>query len=129
MTFRELFENALRAIAEKPGSGVADYEERASYILATFCTECAPLDRRYRKAHGMTEASYTSSTYVELTEKVPFCEALASAAVHYLCAMLTMEENESMSDTFFELYTDAIATIQASLPGVCEPIADRYGMI
>ena len=130
MTFRELFENALRAIAERPSeSSISDYEERAGYILATFCTECAPLDRRYRKAHGMNDASYASSAYVELTKTVPFCDALTSAAVYYLCAMLTMDENESMSDTFFELYTDAIATIQASLPGVCEPIADRYGMI
>lgn len=130
MTFRELFENALRAIAENSTDGdTSDYEERASYILATFCTECAGLDRRYRKAHGMTDAGSRSLTYVELSENVPFSEVFASAAVYYLCAMLTLDENESMSERFFELYTDAIASIQFSLPCVCEPIGDRYGMI
>ena len=130
MTFRDLFENALRAIAENPTDGdTSDYEERASYVLATFCTEIAGLDRLYRTAHGMTDAAAVSPTYVELSENVPFCAVFAAASVYYLCAMLTMDENESMSDTFFERYTDAIASIQASIPSICEPIADCYGMI
>ncbi|MBQ2735213.1 MAG: hypothetical protein IJF33_05210 [Clostridia bacterium] len=130
MTFRELFENALRTIAESPtDSDTSDYEERASYILATFCTECSWLDRQYRRAHGIADATTVSPTYVELSENIPFCEVFASASVYYLCAMLTMDENESMSERFFELYTDVIVGIQASIPSVCEPIADRYGMI
>ena len=81
MTFRDLFENALRAIAESPTDGnTSDYEERASYVLATFCTEIAGLDRLYRTAHGMTDAAAVSPTYVELSENVPFCAVFAAAS-------------------------------------------------
>ena len=130
MTFLELFENALRAISETSTNGdTSDYEERASYILATFCAQCSDTDRRYRKVTGGGAPSKVSTTYVELSEPFPLSDIFAPCAIHYLCAMLTLDENEAMSEKFFELYSDAIASIQASLPCSCAPIQDRYSMI
>ena len=131
MTFQELYENALRMIAESQSSGgdTSDYEERASYILATFCAECAETDRCYRIANGGGTSSKVSSSYVELSHPFPFSDVFASPAVYYLCAMLTLDENETMSERFFERYSDAIASIQASIPFSCEPIRDHYAMI
>ena len=37
-----------------------------------------------------------------------------------------IEENEDMSERFFDLYSDAVSSIQASLPASCESIANRY---
>ena len=130
MTFLELFENALHAISETATNGdTSDYEERASYILATFCTQCAGLDHRYRSAMGDFSQPKADATYVALSETFPLSEIFAPPAIYYLSAMLTLDENETMSEKFFELYSDALASIQASIPCSCKPIEDRYAMI
>ena len=130
MTFEELFENALRLVAEDPTEGdTSDYEDRASYILATFCSQCASADARYRQAHKMSAVTVSAVAYVELSEAFPLCDAFAPAATYYLAAMLTLDENEVLSEKFFALYTDALATIQASLPALRETVTDSYGLI
>ena len=127
MTCRELYEAALRLVCENADHGdVSDYEDRAGYILATAVTQCAPLDAAYRKANRLTPSTPFAGVWIDLAEDFPLCDVFSPAVLHYLCAMLVMDENESMSDTFFEKYTDTIAAIQASCPMVSEAITDHY---
>lgn len=130
MTFLELFENAIHTISESPSQGnVSDYEERASYIFATFCAQCMDIDSKYRSAYGSDSSGSVNATYVELSDIFPLSDVFMAPAIYYLCAMLTLDENEEMSDKFFELYSDEVASIQASLPYSCESIEDRYSLI
>ena len=56
MTFRELYNSALRLVSETDDNLMnEDYEDRAGYILAAFCNECAPVEKKYCKANGLTE--------------------------------------------------------------------------
>ena len=127
MTCRELYEAALRLVCENADHGdVSDYEDRAGYILATAVTQCAPLDVAYRKANGLPTSTPFAGVWIDLEEDFPLCDIFSPAVLHYLCAMLVLDENESMSDTFFEKYTDAIAAIQASCPMAREAITDCY---
>ena len=130
MTYREIYENALRMICEDSSvSDTSDYEERAAYILATLISECAAVDKQYRLAEGLDAISYTPVACVELDAAFTLCEALIPIAVYYLSAILVLDENEDMSEKFFSLYTDALTSFLSSLNHTSQPIADRYGLM
>ena len=130
MTYRELYDNALRLICETGiDSDNDDYEERAGYILATFLGQCAPADRQYRVAHGMTAHRISPTACVELNRTFDLAEEFVTSAEHYLAAMLVLDENEEMSEKFFALYTDEISAILGSLPSSRESITDRYKLL
>ena len=130
MTYRNLFDSAVAQIAEQVGDyGVSDYEERAGYILASFCTRTADADKRYRAANGHPAVTHPELAYVELEDIFPLHAVFAPVAAYYLAANLTADENESMSDRFFALYSDAISSILTGLPCSISPITDRYGLI
>ena len=130
MTYRQIYENALRLICEiGDGTDTADYEERASYILATFLGQCAPMDRQYREAHQMTAHTVAPVACVNPDHTFELAEVFVTPAEHYLAAMLVLDENEEMSERFFSLYTDEISALLDSLPCVCESIRDRYSLL
>ncbi len=130
MLFQELYDAAVQLVAEDPSHDTSeDYEERASYILATFCSQCAEADRLYRLANGLGNQSTQAVTYVPLSNTFPLSDRFAPAATYYLSAMLTVDENEELSEKFFALYADALASIRASLPATAEKIGDRYGLL
>ena len=57
MTAQEILDAAIAMACEDPSDtdANADYVDRAPYLLASFLTRCAPLDRAYRRAHGTGE--------------------------------------------------------------------------
>lgn len=130
MTYREIYENALRMICEDSTvSDSADYEERAAYILATLISECAAVDKQYRLAEGLEAVPHAPVACVELDDAFSLCDALIPIAVYYLSAMLVLDENEDMSEKFFSLYTDALTSFLSGLRHTSHPIDDRYGLM
>lgn len=127
MSYRELFEAAVRMVAEGGTVGdISDYEERASYLLATACHQCAPLDRAYRKATGAGEPSSRVGLCVELEDNFPLSEVFAPAVTYYLASMLVLDENAEMSDKLFDAFSDALASIRDGLPAATEKILNKY---
>ena len=128
MTAQKLLETAIAMVCEDPtnADANADYAERAPYLLASFLTQCAPLDRAYRRAHALGEATAFNGATLALDDVFPLSGAFTPAAIYYLAAMLVLDENEAMSDRFFALYTDALASIQSSLPAKIERIRDKH---
>lgn len=127
MTYRQVYENALRAVCETSVStDTSDYEERAAYIFATFLGQCSPVDRQYRIANKMSIPNPVALTRVDLNQSFGLPDVFVSLAEYYLAAMLVMDENEELSDRFFELYTDGISALLSSLPCSSESITDRY---
>ena len=127
MTYQELYDSALRIVSESDQNLVnEDYEERAGYILATFCNTCSAIDAKYRIANKLPAITYSPLSVVDLSDTFPLKELFAPAAVYYLGAMLVSDENESLSDRLFGLYADAIASIQGDLPCRSESIVNCY---
>jgi hypothetical protein len=128
MTNQEIFDAALRMCCEGNYSlsYTKDYTERAPYILASFFSHTAPLVEKYRDAHRLDVASRFEGVTVALTEAFPIPSVFTSAAVFYLSAMLTIEENEEMSDKFFALCNDELSRIEATLPMKLETIVNKY---
>ena len=116
MTYQEIYDAALRMICESTNSEEnADYEERAPYILATFCNECAPIEVAYCKAHKILPPNIAPLVRIAMIDTFPLNARFSAAVVYYLCAMLVIDENEALSDKFFSLYTDAVSLVQASI--------------
>ena len=127
MTNQEIFDAALRMCCEGnySNSYVKDYTERAPYILASFLSHTASLVQKYRYVHRLEGEAFEGVT-VTLTESFAIPSVFSTAAVFYLSAMLTIEENEEMSDKFFALCNDELSRIEHSLPMTSEPIVNKY---
>lgn len=127
MINREIYEAALRVLAQSSADGEnEDYEERAPYLIASFCSEAEEIDRYLRRAMGMAAAESFGRVWLALEEEFPLLERLAPVACLYLAAMLVLEENGDLSDTLYERYCDAISSLRNGIPAVLESIADRY---
>ena len=48
--------------------------------------------------------------------------------MQYLASALVIDENEEMSDTFFDRYINIILEIRKSLPATTGGIVDRYNL-
>ncbi len=127
ITYQAILTSAAEMICEDAASPTcSDYTERARYLLPTVCSECLSLDRQYRKANGEEVTEIAIPCVIDLTSSFPLSDTFLPAVTYYLAAMLVLEENEDLSDKLFSLYTDAISSIQASLPAVSEKIRNRY---
>ena len=78
MTYRELYDAAVRAVAEGGAeSNTEDYEERAQYLLATFCFECAGLDALWCAANGTSSKGAPETVCVSLDSPFGLSDAFA----------------------------------------------------
>ena len=114
MLYQDILNSAIRMLGECNGN-TSDYEERAAYLLSTFCSDRLSLDMKYRTVQGETPTRPSIPVKVTLTDEFPLCEAFAPAATYYLASMLVLEENEDISERLFEHYSDSISAIRAEL--------------
>lgn len=131
MLYRDLIQSAIAIVCENAvvSFGNEDYHARAPYLLAAFVTQYAKLDGDYRKANGMeNKVISTDAAAIEVDEEFVLCDVFAPAAIYHLAAGLVIDENEEMSDKFFDRYINAILEIRKNLPSLAEPIVDRYGL-
>ncbi|MBQ7384040.1 MAG: hypothetical protein IJV72_04535 [Clostridia bacterium] len=127
MKNKDVYDSALRILAEKDvAEANEDYEERAPYLLATFCAESAEADRIYRRVNGLPEAHPVNAVFVPLTDEFPCSPRFCSAAATYLAAMLIFDDNTELSDKLFERYSDMMSSICYELPALVEPIRDKH---
>ena len=127
MTVLEILTSAAAIICEDINDETTqDYSERTPYIIATFCSQCKEVDAKYRKANGLDPIVGYAKATMPLNYTFPLVPELIPAATYYLAAMLVLDENEALSDKLFDLYTDAVATISASLPFQSEKITNKY---
>ncbi len=115
---------ACALICEAVGTS-DDYESRAPYIIGTFLRTCKQVDRDWRLAHGM-EPTPAYGNYPPMSDNFPFVDELSPAATYYLAAMLAMDENSELYEKLYDLFTDAVATVAASIPVTTHPIKQVY---
>ena len=103
-----------------------DYEERAPYLLAAFCTEARDTDASLRIALDERESDDFNAVFIPLENDFPLLDRFSSAASLYLAAMLIIDDFPEMSDRLYDRYCDAMSSIGRCVPAVCESIQDRY---
>ena len=127
MQNQELFEHALRILSQSEElGGIEDYEERAPFRIASFCTQAASLDHRLRESLSLPPVKIFHSAYLELDEEFPLLDRLIPLACLYLAAMLVLEENESLSDKLYDRYSEGMSAVWNEIPAVLESIRNEY---
>ena len=128
MNNRDIYISALHLIGEKANSEENyDYEERAPYLLAAFCSDAGETDAAYRSYKKLGNTPSVDSVCIPLDEDFPFADRFVHAASLYLAAMLIIDENAELSDKLFDKYCDTMATIESEIPMKIEKITDKYG--
>ena len=79
-----------------------------------------------RASVGTSAKGAPETVCVPLDGEFGLSDAFAPAAIYYLAAMLVLDENEEMSESFLARYSDQLATLRASLPMGKEHIRDHY---
>ena len=129
MTNQDLYNAALRLASEVFAEGEnADYAERAEYLLGVLCLRYASLDRDYRLANGMKEATLPTLPHLSLDTDFPLCEVFASPVSYALAALLVATESPALSDRMEHLADDALASIRQAIPFQNGRITDRYSI-
>ena len=124
-TNNDVYLAALALIDESNEKGdVSDLEERAPFIIASFCALCRALDKKLRSRDSLEDQTKFSSIKLELDKEFPLCEALTAPAAAYLASMLVIDENPALSESLYDKYCDGIATLGAECS--CEAINDVY---
>ena len=127
MTVKDIYDSALRLLSESTSpEDNNDYEERAPYLVAIFCSEESSTDAALRRLYGQAQVQYSDSVYMGLEESFPMLPALAPAAAYYLAAMLVIDDDTELSDKLYEKYCDSMSKLCESIPAVSERICDRY---
>ena len=130
MKNRDIYISALKLIGEDVDAEVnSDYEERAPYLLAAFCSEAASTDAAYREMKKLEPSTSADNVCLPLECDFPYADRFVSAAVMYLAAMLVIDENLELSDKLFDRYCDAMATIQSEIPSKIEKIVQKYSAL
>lgn len=127
MTLRNVYETALRLLGEvECSASETELSERAPYIGAALCTEAAALDKAYRSAFGMEDATAFSGLYIDLDSEFPLADRFAPAAAYYMAAMLILDEDTELYEKLFDRFCDALASISAEIPFVKGSTAEVY---
>lgn len=106
-----------------------DYAERAPYILSAMFSESSKTDKNYRSVNSLSKQGSFNPTYTALTAEFPLSDRFVSAAVFYLAALLIIDENDDLSDSFYDKYCDSISSIVAEISAgqaAIEQIRDVY---
>ena len=127
MINRTIYENALRLLAQSTAEGEnPDFEERAPFLLASFCSEAQEVDHYLRMRTGDRPASDFEKVWLPLDEEFPLSERLAPLACLYLASLLILEEDGELSDRLYDRYCDGITAIWNGIPSVVESITQEY---
>ena len=127
MKNREIYELSLSLLAQQIDSTEnEDLEERAPFLLASFCSEACELDRYLRQRAGLGGACDFEKVRIDLDEDFPLLERLAPLAGLYLAAMLIIDEDDTLSDTLYDRYCDGMTALRCGIPCAVETIANAY---
>ena len=127
MTCKSIYDAALRLLAESVNpEDNADYEERAPYLIAAFCTEHKDTDARLREFLGKTAIPDFESLYIELDSTFPLLPKLAACASLYVAAMLVIDDFPELSDRLYDRYCDCASRIYESVLGKSEKTSNKY---
>ena len=131
MTYYDILDGAIVAVCEDVTNTrlTEDYVIRGQFLLANFVTQYAKLDSIFREANQIAPQEIKTDTIsIDPEDDFPMCDVFAPIAVHYVAAGLVIDENEEMSDKFFDRYINGILAIRNELPAKQSAIIDRYGL-
>lgn len=131
MTYYDVLNGALAATCENTliSRATEDYIFRGQFLLANFVTQYARLDMQYRQANNLEiREIQTDMVSVDTEDEFPLSDVFIPVAIYFAASGFVLDENEEMSDKFFDRYVNGILEIRQGLPAVQSAIVDKYGL-
>ena len=131
MTYYDILDSAVAAVCEDVTSShaIEDYIIRGQFLLASFVTQYANLDGHFREANKLEpQVIKTDIVSIDPEDEFPMCDVFIPSATYYVAAGMVLDENEEMSDKFFDRYVNGILQIRNELPAQQSAIIDKYGL-
>lgn len=131
MTYYDVLTGALAATCENTliSRATEDYIFRGQFLLANFVTQYARLDKQYRQANNLEiREIQTDMVSVDTEDEFPLSDVFIPVAIYFAASGFVLDENEEMSDKFFDRYVNGILEIRQGLPAVQSAIVDKYGL-
>ena len=131
MTYYDVLNGALAATCENTliSRATEDYIFRGQFLLANFVTQYARLDKQYRQANNLEiREIQTDMVSVDTEDEFPLSDVFIPVAICFAASGFVLDENEEMSDKFFDRYVNGILEIRQGLPAVQSAIVDKYGL-
>lgn len=117
MTVKNIYDAAMRTLGISVDQGLdSAYAERAPYIIASFCSDVAQMDRDYRDTHRLPAQEEFNEVYLPLEQKFPLYKRFSRPAVYFLASMLVLEEKETLSESLFAVYCDSLSAAVSEIP-------------
>ena len=127
MLCNEIYASSLRILGESVNDGEnEDYEERAPYLIASFCASAKAMDRAWRLSFALERQGNWNCVCIPLTNEFPLSDRFVSAASFYLAAMLVIDSDESLYEKLYGLFCDEMSEISGEIPAVIESISNKY---
>ena len=129
MTYYDVLNGALAATCENTliSRATEDYIFRGQFLLANFVTQYARLDKQYRQANNLEiREIQTDMVSVDTEDEFPLSDVFIPVAIYFAASGFVLDENEEMSDKFFDRYVNGILEIRQGLPAVQSAIVDKY---
>lgn len=121
MLCEHVYHSALALLGESMNANDnSDYEERASYLLAAFCSEVQERDKNWRRSLNLGKQDSWETLCIALDEFFPLSEKFACAAAFYVAAMLVVDSDEELSDKLYDRFCDAMSTIDSDIEAVLD---------
>ncbi|MBE6550362.1 MAG: hypothetical protein E7670_08050 [Ruminococcaceae bacterium] len=116
MLCEQIYESALALLGESMNENDnIDYEERAPYLIAAFCSEAQERDKEWRSSLSLGSQGTWDTVCIALDELFPLSERFACAAAFYVAAMLVVDSDEELSDKLYDRFCDAMSTIDSNI--------------
>lgn len=103
-----------------------DLDEKLPYVIASFCSNAAELDKVYRKWKNYDEQGEFSSYMLEQDDDFPLSERFVYPCIMYGSSMALIDIDEKMSDAFYEKYAALISSITREIPFECIETVEKY---
>ena len=127
MKNRDIYKSALHILSQPVSEDEnEDFEERAPFLISSFCFDALEIDSILRKILGIEPLGEFNRVFLPLDEDFPLVNKLAPLAAKYLAAMLVIDENSELSDKLYEQYCDGISRLRSEIPCVIESIKNKY---
>ena len=126
LTNQDVCNAAIFLSGETIPAGNTDYTARAPALLALIYNECLPLDTAYRVANHLQNGTWTPAVTVGLAQSFPLCDVFSSPVSYALAALLTIDENQELSNVMQNRFSSLMDEIRRTIPASHEPIKDVY---
>lgn len=103
-----------------------EIEEKFPFIMASFCSNLAKLDKLYRELRGDEAQPEFSSCFIDVSDDFPLSARFVFPSIMYASSLVLIDLNEKKSDDFYAKYVDSVSEIANEIGFLSGSTVEKY---